>query len=141
MTLRTRSLALAVVVLGGTLDAQSPASSSPKSDASRIEHLLRPAVRIADRPDTAFSLVDRMRYSHVPGVSLAIVDNFKIVFAKGYGVTEFGGSKPVDTTTLFLAVSISKPVFASGLLQLVEQGKLALDEDVNFMLNAWATTE
>src|SRR5216110_3384598 len=115
----------------------SLASAQSRPDAARIEHILRANVRIADRPDTAFDLADRMRLYHVPGVSLAIVDNFKIVFARGYGVTEFGGSKAVDTTTLFLAGSMSKPVFASGVLQLVEQGKLSLDEDVNSKLKSW----
>lgn len=132
-----RSAALAVGLLAGPVWSQAPGGAARAADASRIEHLLRPAVRIADRPDTAFGLVDRMGYFHVPGLSLAVVDNFKIVFARGYGVTEFGGSTPVDTTTLFLAGSISKPVFASGVLQLVEQGKLALDEDINLKLKSW----
>ena len=50
---------------------------------------------------------------------------------------EFGKSEAVDTTTLFLAGSISKPVFASGVLALVEQGKLALDDDINLKLKSW----
>jgi CubicO group peptidase (beta-lactamase class C family) len=125
-------------VLAAAVHAQVPAGSTRSTgDPARIEHMLRPVVHIADRPDTAFDLVDRMRLNHVPGVSLAIIDNFKIVFARGYGVTEFGGSKQVDTTTLFLAGSMSKPVFASGVLQLVEQGKLALDEDINVKLKSW----
>jgi CubicO group peptidase (beta-lactamase class C family) len=130
-------LALFGAPLSSTLSSQVPASGTRGGDPSRIEHLLRPVVRIADRPDTVFDLADRLRYFHVPGISLAVVDDFKIVFARGYGVTEFGGSKPVDTTTLFLAGSMSKPVFASGVLQLVEQGKLALDEDVNAKLKSW----
>src|SRR5437868_849841 len=128
------------LAVGVALSAHA-ASAQTKPDASRIDHLLRPAVRVADRPDTAFDLADRMRLYHVPGVSVAIVDNFKVVFARGYGVTEFGGSKQVDTTTLFLAGSMSKPVFASGVLQLVEQGKLALDEDVNLKLKSWHLPE
>jgi len=140
VTLRTHRILVALGVVA--LQAHgSAAFAQLKPDASRIEHLLRPAVRIADRPDTAFDLADRMRLYHVPGVSLAIVDNFKIVFARGYGVTEFGGSKAVDTTTLFLAGSMSKPVFASGVLQLVEQGKLSLDEDVNLKLKSWHLPE
>jgi CubicO group peptidase (beta-lactamase class C family) len=142
MTHHTVRSAFVLAILAGALHAQAPAGAArPTSDASRIEHLLRPAVRIADRPDTAFDLSERMRYYHVPGVSLAVVDDFKIVFARGYGVTEFGTSTPVDTTTLFLAGSISKPVFASGVLQLVEQGKLSLDEDVNRTLKSWHLPE
>src|SRR5436190_1748057 len=142
MSIHPPRCALLLGLLSVGLQSQVPAGAGRAlGDASRIEHLLRPGVHIADRTDTAFDLVDRMRLYHVPGVSLAIVDNFKIVFASGYGVTEFGGSKQVDTTTLFLAGSMSKPVFASGVLQLVEQGKLALDEDVNLKLKSWHLPE
>jgi CubicO group peptidase (beta-lactamase class C family) len=133
---------LALPFATAALHAQTPAGApSPARDGARIDHLLRPAVRIADRPDTAFEILDRMRYWHVPGISIAVVDDFRIVYARGFGVTEFGGSTPVDTTTLFLAGSISKPVFATGALKLVEQGKLALDEDVNAKLKSWHLPE
>ena len=109
--------------------------------AASIVNRLRPPVRLADRPDTAFRLLDRMRYYHVPGLSLAVVDDFRVVYAAGFGVTEFGKTTPVDTSTLFLAGSISKPVFATGILQLVEQGKLSLDEDINRTLTSWKLPE
>jgi len=57
-----------------------------------------------------------------------VVDNFKVAWAKGYGVTEAGGNNPVTVHTLFQAGSISKPVAATGTLSLVEQGRLSLDE-------------
>ena len=87
--------------------AQTPAAVS-RAEAPPITKRLRPAVRLENRPDTAFDILDRMRYYHVPGVSIAVVDSFRIVYAAGFGVTEFGGSRAVDTTTLFLAGSISK---------------------------------
>lgn len=121
---------VACALLVTALPAQGP-------DPSRIERGLRPLVRIADRPDTTFDIRDRMRLYHVPGVSIAVVDNHRVVWAKGFGVKEFGKADPVDTLTLFLAGSISKPVFASGVLALVEQGKLSLDEDVNGKLTSW----
>lgn len=98
---------------------------------------LKPAIRIEGGADTSFNILDRMRYYHVPGVSLAVVDNFQVAYASGFGVTEFGGNRLVDTTTLFLAGSISKPVFASGALRLVELGKLSLDTDINETLKSW----
>ncbi|HET9455609.1 MAG TPA: serine hydrolase domain-containing protein [Gemmatimonadaceae bacterium] len=110
---------------------------APAKQGASVSRRLRPAVRIENRPDTAFDILDRMRYYHVPGVSIAVVDGHRIVYASGFGVTEFGGSKLVDTTTLFLAGSISKPVFATGALKLVEQGKLSLDDDVNRTLKSW----
>lgn len=127
-------IAVFLHVGAGPAFAQTPAGAST---TSTVDKLLRPALRIAGQPDTAFNLLDRMRYWHVPGVSIAIVEDFKIVYARGFGVTQFGGSTLVDTTTLFQAGSISKPVFATGALRLVEQRKLALDEDVNVRLKSW----
>lgn len=66
----------------------------------------------------------------VPGLSAAVIDNYQIAWAKGFGVTEPGGNTPVTTKTLFQAGSISKPVAAVGAMWLVEHGKLSLDEDV-----------
>ncbi|CAM2750826.1 serine hydrolase domain-containing protein [Janthinobacterium lividum] len=78
-----------------------------------------------------------MKMRQIPGLSLAIIENGKIVRAQGYGVTEKGGKTPVSPHTLFQAGSVSKPVAALGALHLVEQGKLALDEDVNTRLLTW----
>lgn len=77
----------------------------------------------------------------IPGLSVAVVDNYKIVWAKGFGVTEYGGSTPVTARTLFQAGSISKPVAAVGAMWLVEHGKLSLDEDVNKKLKTWKIPE
>lgn len=134
MPIRTLTL---VALLAGRQSLAAQTSPSPAT----IEHRLRGVVHIADRPDTAFDLLDRMRLYRVPGVSIAVIDSFRVVFAKGYGVVEYGGGMPVDSTTLFLAGSISKPVFATGALRLVEQGKLNLDEDVNHTLKSWHLPE
>lgn len=73
----------------------------------------------------------------VPGLSFAIIDDFKIVSAQGLGVTEAGGTTPVTARTLFQAGSISKPVATMGALSLIEQGRLSLDDDVNRKLKSW----
>jgi len=114
--------------------AQSPDASSR---AAQVEKSIRAAGKVTGRPDSAYTIEERMKYWHVPGISLAIIEDNRIVFARGYGVTEFGGTKRVDTTTLFQAGSISKPVFATAALKLVEQGVLLLDEDVNTKLTSW----
>lgn len=129
-------LAVLALAVGTVVSGQTPAGS-PARNAADIEQLMRQALRIRGKPDSAFGVMERMRYWHVPGMSLAVIDDFKIAFARGFGVTEFGGNTPVDTTTLFLAGSISKPVFATGMLRLVQEGKLLLDEDVNAKLKSW----
>lgn len=87
------------------------------------------------------SLADLMEAYKIPGMSIAIIENYKIVEAKGYGVTEVGSKTPVTTHTLYQAGSISKSVAATGALRLVEQGKLSLDEDVNQKLKTWKVPE
>ena len=114
---------------------------SPESKAERIERSIKRVVRVGGIPDSTFTIAERMKLWHVPGISIAIVDDNRIVYARGFGVTEFGGTTPVDSTTLFQAGSISKPVFATGALRLVEQGKLSLDEDVNAKLKSWRVPE
>jgi CubicO group peptidase (beta-lactamase class C family) len=121
--------------------ANAISAQTARPDPSRIEHGLRALVRVAGGPDTTFDIRDRMRLYHVPGLSVAVIDDFRVVWAKGFGVKEFGKPEQVDTTTLFLAGSISKPVFATGVLALVEQGKLSLDEDVNARLRSWRLPE
>lgn len=78
-----------------------------------------------------------MKRRNIPGLSIAIIEGGKIVRATAYGVIEKGGAIAVTPATLFQAGSISKPVAALGALYLVEQGKLALDENVNQKLVSW----
>src|SRR5262249_31191544 len=96
----------------------------------RVERGLLPAVR-ATGSTVTYNLADRMRQLRVPGVSVAVINNGRIEWAKGYGVVEAGSPVRVNPATMFQAASISKPVAAMGALRLVQAGKLALDEDVN----------
>ena len=79
----------------------------------------------------------QMAQRRIAGLSLAIIQDGRVVDARAYGVTELGGSQPVTTSTLFQAGSISKPVAAMGALRLVEQGRLPLETDVNATLKSW----
>jgi CubicO group peptidase (beta-lactamase class C family) len=89
-------------------------------------------------PDDLDTFVtEQMARRHLAGLSLAIVQDGKIISARAYGVTDSGSNRPVTTNTLFQAGSISKSVAALGALHLVEHGKLALDADVNSTLKTW----
>jgi CubicO group peptidase (beta-lactamase class C family) len=93
----------------------------------------------ADKLDDFIGAV--MHKRHIPGLSLAVIEDGKIVKAKGYGVADIASDTPVTTTTLFQAGSISKPVAAFGALHLVEKAQLSLDGDVNTQLKAWKVPE
>jgi CubicO group peptidase (beta-lactamase class C family) len=73
----------------------------------------------------------------IPGLSLAIIQDGKILKAQSYGFIDKDGKVPVTTNTLFQAGSVSKSVAAMGALYLVEQNKLLLDENVNVKLKSW----
>jgi len=95
----------------------------------------------ANEPPVRLTLQQLMDISNVSGLSVAVFDNYKLAWAKGYGVTKAGGNEAVTAHTLFPACSISKPITAIAALRLVEQGKLSLDEDVNLKLRSWKIPE
>jgi CubicO group peptidase (beta-lactamase class C family) len=83
----------------------------------------------------------QMARRHIPGLSLAIIQNGRIDAARAYGVVDEGTRAPVTPATLFQAGSISKPVSALAALHLVEAGRLSLDGDVNAQLTGWKVPE
>jgi len=66
----------------------------------------------------------------VTGPSIAIATDSAIVWSKGFGLRSLQAGEPVDTTTVFEAASLSKPVFAYAFLQLVDQGLFDLDTPI-----------
>ncbi len=82
-------------------------------------------------------LLERMSYFAVPGVSVAVIHQGKIDWARGWGVRDAANCAPVTTDTRFQAASISKAVTAMLVLRLIDQGKLSLDTDINHSLSGW----
>jgi CubicO group peptidase (beta-lactamase class C family) len=117
-------------VLGGSA-AQAAKSTSLGSDPGPLIRLAQDDRRSRDQ------VLERMARLKVPGLSIALVRNFKVEWARGYGVVRAGGSEPVTAQTRFQAASISKPVTALAALRLVQQGKLDLDEPLNNKLVSW----
>lgn len=118
----------------------SQGASSLAERIQRVENGLLGSVVIKGQAN-GMNIAERMKYYSAPGVSVAVINNGRIEWAKGYGVVEAGGTQPITTDTLFQAGSISKPVAAMAALRLVEQGKLDLDEDVNGKLKSWKVPE
>lgn len=83
------------------------------------------------------TISELMARFNVPGVSIAVIHDSGIHWAKGYGIADVETGAPVDTETLFQAASISKPVAAMGVLRAVQDGLFTLDDDVNDILTSW----
>ena len=67
---------------------------------------------------------------HLPGIAVGVIEDGKVVFARGYGETVHGSGDPVTDKTLFKIASNSKAMTAAVLARLVQQGKLKWDDPV-----------
>ena len=139
----TAMLCTVVGLLGFTSRTSAfPRLLNPDS-SSRLARIESSAVELPAKPGeapTRLSLSELMKVYNIPAASIAVIENYKIVDVKAYGVVG-GDNTPVTTRTLFQAGSISKPVAATAALYLVEHGKLSLDEDVNQKLKTWKLPE
>src|SRR6185369_11431093 len=121
--------------------AQTKLADGVAQRIERVENgLLPPSVMKGESPEK-MTLADRMRFYKTPGVSIALINDGRIEWARGYGVLEAGGKEPVTPDSLFQAASNSKSLTAMVVLRLVEQGKLDLDSDVNDRLVSWKVPE
>lgn len=134
-----------IILAAGALLVFHCATTGSDADLARrierVENGLLPPIVIKGQPDAPMSLRDRMAFYKTPGVSVAIINNGVVEWARGYGVREGGAHDPVTVHTIFQAASISKPVAAAGALLLAERGTLELDSDVNRKLISWKVSE
>lgn len=130
---RNQIIGIVALVLLLASCAQPVSSASPD-----IEERIR---RVENGLLLGETIADRMEIHKVPGVSVVVINDFEIEWAKGYGVLELGGNAPVTPDTLFQAGSVAKPVTAVGALHYVEQGLLTLDQNVNDRLVSWRIPE
>jgi CubicO group peptidase (beta-lactamase class C family) len=86
---------------------------------------------------TPIILWERMKEFNIPGLSIAVIKDFNVEWAKSYGYADLEKNIPVTTQTLFQAASISKSLNGLGILKLAEQKQLDLDKDINTYLTTW----
>lgn len=115
---------LLAVALAVPLQAQ-PGGSSPDAPAellAKIEASRQPGAS----DDAGKSLAELMETHGIPALSLAVVEDYRLAWAKAYGVADESSGAPADTETLFQAASISKPLSAMAVLRAVQDGLFEL---------------
>ena len=140
------ALAVATAIAIRVASAQGPAPSPllsapspPPSEVSVVAPKTSPAPELAKADFETFLdalIPSQLRNRNIAGAVVSVVKDGQVLFQKGYGYADVEGKKPVlPDHTLFRPGSISKLFTATAVMQLVEQGKLDLDRDVNDYLD------
>ncbi|MBS1542952.1 MAG: beta-lactamase family protein [Bacteroidetes bacterium] len=139
--MRSLTLFVAVLVVTTSCSRKESSVNNPRYSAeveariARVTGNLQAATTVRNVYRSS-SLADRLRYYQTPGLSIAVINEGKIEWARGFGIRNEKGDS-IDTETLFEAGSVSKPVFALTVMRLKEQGMVDLDKDVNEYLKSW----
>jgi D-alanyl-D-alanine carboxypeptidase len=90
--------------------------------------------RQVSQPDSKLGVdslvVDFMENYHIPGLSLAVSKDGKLVYAKGYGYANISSKEEVSKTSLFRIGQISQTITAIAIMKLIQQGKLSPESGV-----------
>jgi CubicO group peptidase (beta-lactamase class C family) len=112
-------------------------AAAPPNVIESMERSVSPLVVIRGQHPRAVSLAQRMEQLKVRAVSIAVVRDGKLDWARAYGFADREWKIPATPDTLFQAGSISKPLTALAALRRVDAGTLDLDRNVNDYLKSW----
>ena len=100
--------------------------------------MLATVVAQADRTDDFIKA--EMQRQHIPGLSLAVVKDGKIMKAEGYGLANIKLKIPATPETVYKIGSVSKQFIATGIMLLVQEGRLGLDDPISKYLEGTPAT-
>src|SRR6476620_1390375 len=112
----------ALALSWAVVQAQTPPSPAGQAHDRRVSN-----TQLAERVDV---IAKKVLARPVAGISIAVARDGEVVFARGYGLANLEHEVAVTPNTVFHIASISKNILAAVVLQLADQGKLRLDEDV-----------
>lgn len=120
------SLGLPLLHFLPSAQAAAAGSSDFSIKAERVEQLLDPLME------------EEIRKGHIHGTAVVVTQGERILFSKGYGYADVDNKRPVDPAETIMRVgSITKTVTATAAMQLVEQAKLTLHDDINRFLTGY----
>jgi len=131
-----RLLFLLPALLPLALFSQTITDPAILAKIAAVENSLAPTVIFGDTVPK-LNLEARMRETGVPGLSIAVIRNYQVEWAKAYGWADVEEKRKATTETRFQAASISKSINSMGILKLVEMKKLDPEADINTYLRSW----
>lgn len=127
--MKTWTLLAAVAVISGCATAPTPPSDIHRDGEAAAKAYLTKLIAY------------EMRKSSTPGVSIAVVDDQRVVWAQGFGYADIQHKVPADAQTIYRVGSISKLFTDTAAMQLAEQGKLDIDRSVQAYLPGFTLKE
>jgi CubicO group peptidase (beta-lactamase class C family) len=91
---------------------------------------LLPAAKLADPEAIERFLADAVSAHELPGLVALITDEDEVLYVSAHGQRDVAGEKPMTTDTIFRIASMTKPIAATAIMMLVEEGKLSLDDPI-----------
>jgi CubicO group peptidase (beta-lactamase class C family) len=131
----------AVLLALTTAIAGAQSQSAVDEQIARVEQGLLPPAVLKGQTGRRASIAERMAYHGIPGMSLAVIEDGRLAWARAYGARGRDGQGAVTPDTIFQAASLSKSVTALGAMLLVQQERLKLDSDVRALLPSWKPGE
>ena len=141
--MKTKIVQLISVLMLATMlisASSQPGFASASAQTSVVEQAATQTPEPIDPDELEVFLDDlmaaEMADTHIPGAVVAVVEDGSLLLAKGYGFADLEGRVPVDPErTLFRIGSVSKLFTWTAVMQLMEQGQLSLDTDINEYLD------
>ena len=124
---RGRSRAAAAMLLSGVMLAVAACSHAPR----QVDAALPASVDVL--------AAEALEAGPLAGVSVAVVRDGRTVVSKGYGLADIGRGVPATAETIYPIGSLTKQFTAAAILQLVEAGRLSLDDDLGELLPDFPT--
>lgn len=118
-----------------TCSAQQPKNGS--ADIRRIENGVIPIDGSGKDSGSTRSILSRMHEFKIPGLSIAVFDQGRIIWTRCYGYRNLASKQKVDASTVFQAASLSKPLTSVAMFKLVERQMIQPDQDINEQLHSW----
>jgi CubicO group peptidase (beta-lactamase class C family) len=120
--------------IGAHSQTQNPSTDLP-TRIRQVEENLGGTIRVEGQGN--WTLKERMAYYKIKGLSIAVISNYKMDWAKSYGEADASDHRKVTKETLFQVASISKSLNGVGLLKLAQDGRIDLNTDINNYLTTW----
>ncbi len=127
-----------LIIFSFTLQGQT---TEIKKRISHTENNLLPNNQIAGSVFVHYNIYERMKFYNIPSISIAVINNDTIEWAKTYGLSDIKLKTKATVNTMYQANSMSKCVNALCILKLVDENKLNLDVDIRPYLKTWTIPE